>query len=50
MVLCFFVVVFLCPEAAEGSTCSGSDFKASQKIRPRLKASSDRLGEARNQT
>ena len=36
----------LCPGTPEGSTGSGSDFKASQKTEPRLKVSSDRLGEA----
>ena len=45
MVLCF-----LCPRAPESSTGSGSEFKASQKMGPQLKVSSDRLGEARNQT
>ena len=38
------VFVFLCPGAPEGSTGSGSDFKASQ-TGPQLKVSSDRLGE-----
>ena len=42
--------VFSCPGAPEASTGSGSDFKASQKIGPRLKVSSDRLGEAGNRT
>ena len=42
--LCFFVV--LCPGTPEGSTGSGSGFKASQKMGQRLKVSSDRLGEA----
>ena len=37
---------FLCPGTPEGSTGSGSGFKSSQKTEPRLKASSDRLGEA----
>ena len=32
--LCFFVVV--CPGAPEGSTGSGSGFKASHKMEPRL--------------
>ena len=45
MVLCF-----LCPGAPEGSTGSSSDFKASQKMEPLLKVSSDRLGEAGNLT
>ena len=31
-------------------TGSGSDFKASQKMEPQIKVSSNRLGEARNQT
>ena len=39
------VMWFLCPGASEGSTGSGSDFKASKKTGPRLKVSSDRLGE-----
>ena len=38
----------LCPGAPEGSTGSGSGLKASQKMGPLLKASSDRLGEAGN--
>ena len=42
--------VVLCPGNPEGSTGSGSDFKASQKTGQRLKVSSDRLGEARNRT
>ena len=40
----FFVV--LCPGTPEGSTGSGSGFKASQKTGQRLKVSSDRLGES----
>ena len=50
----FFVV--LCPGSPEGSTGSGSGFKVSQKTGQvsedgqRLKVSSDRLGEAGNQT
>ena len=44
----FFVV--LCPGTPEGSTGSGFGFKASQKTGQRLKVSSDRLGEAGNQT
>ena len=40
----FFVV--LCSGTPEGSTGSGSGFKASQKTGQRLKVSSDRLGEA----
>ena len=44
----FFVV--LCPGTPKGSTGSGSGFKASQKTGPRLKVSSDRLGEAGNRT
>ena len=47
--LCFFVVLF-CPGTPEGSTGSGSGFKASQKTGQRLKVSSDRLGEAGNRT
>ena len=35
----FFVV--LCPGTPEGSTDSGSDFKASQRTGPQLKVSSD---------
>ena len=46
--LCFFVV--LCPGTPEGSTGSGSGFKASQKTGQRLKVSSDRLGEAGSRT
>ena len=42
--------VDLCPGAPEGSTGSGSGFKASQKTGQRLKVSSDRLGEAGNRT
>ena len=42
--------VVLCQETPEGSSGSGSGFKASQKTGQRLKVSSDRLGEARNQT
>ena len=38
--------VVLCPGTPEGSTGSGSGFKASQKTGQRLKVSSDRLGEA----
>ena len=41
--------VVLCPGTPEGSTGSGSGFKASQKTGQRLKVSSDRLGEAGNQ-
>ena len=44
--LCF--LLFLCPGTPEGSTGSGSGFKASQKTGQRLKVSSDRLGEAGN--
>ena len=46
MVLWFF----LCRGAPEGSTDSGSGFKASQKTGQQLKVSSDRLGEAGNRT
>ena len=42
--------VVLCPGTPEGSTRSGSGFKASQKTGHRLKVSSDRLGEAGNRT
>ena len=42
----FVVFVVLCPGTPEGSTGSGSGFKASQKTGQRLKVSSDRLGEA----
>ena len=42
--------VVLCPGTPEGSTGSGCGFKASQKTGQRLKVSSDRLGEAGNQT
>ena len=44
------VFVILCPGTPEGSTGSGSGFKASQKTGQRLKVSSDRLGEAGNRT
>ena len=40
----------LCPGAPEGSTSSGSGFKASQKTGSQLKVSFDRLEEARNRT
>ena len=40
--------VVLCPGTPEGSTGSGSGFKASQKTGQRLKVSSDRLGKAGN--
>ena len=46
----FLVFVVLCPGTPEGSTGSGSGFKASQKTGPRFKVSSDRLGEAGNRT
>ena len=42
--------VVLCPGTPEGSTGSGSGFKAPQKTGQRLKVSSDRLGEAGNRT
>ena len=45
----FMLFVVLCPGTPEGSTGSGSGFKASQKTGQRLKVSSDRLGEAGNQ-
>ena len=38
------IFVVLCPGTPEGSTGSGSGFKASQKTGQRLKVSSDRLG------
>ena len=41
------IFVVLCPGTPEGSTGSGSGFKASQKTGQRLKVSSHRLGEAR---
>ena len=41
----FFLCVFLCMGAPEGSTSSGSGFIVSQKTWPWLKVSSDRLGE-----
>ena len=44
------VLRFLCPGTPEGSIGSGSGFKASQKTVPRLRISSDRLGEAGNRT
>ena len=44
----FMLFVVLCPGTPEGSTGSGSSFKASQKTGQRLKVSSDRLGEAGN--
>ena len=40
------ILVVLCPETPDGSTRSGSGFKASQKTGQRLKVSSDRPGEA----
>ena len=40
------VFVVLCSGTPEGSTGSGSGFKASQKKGQRLKVSFDRLGEA----
>ena len=46
--LCF--LCFLYPGTPEGSTRCGSGFKASQKTGQLLKVSSDRLGEAGNQT
>ena len=42
--------VVLCPGTPEGSTSSGSGFKASQKTGQRLKVLSDRLGEASTRT
>ena len=46
----FMLFVVLCPGTPEGSTGSGSGFKASQKTGQWLKVSSDRLGEAGNRT
>ena len=46
----FRLFVVLCPGTPEGSTGSGSGFKASQKTGQRLKVSSDRLGEGGNRT
>ena len=43
-------LVSLCLGTPEGSTGSGSGFKASQKTAQQLKDSSDRLGEAENRT
>ena len=37
------IFVVLCPGTLEGSTGSGSGFKASQKMGQQLKVSSDRL-------
>ena len=45
-----YAFVVLCQGTTEGSISSGSGFKASQKMGQRLKVSSDRLGEAGNQT
>ena len=42
--------VVLCPGTPEGSTGSGSGFKASQKTGQQLKVSYYRLGEAGNRT
>ena len=39
----FMLFVVLCPGTPEGSTGSGSGFKASQKTGQRLKVSSDRI-------
>ena len=44
------VLVVLCPNTHKGSTGSGSRFKASKKTGQPLKVSSNRLGEAKNQT
>ena len=46
----FMLFVVLCPGTPEGSTGSGSGFKASQKTGQRLKVSPDRLGKAGNRT
>ena len=42
--------VVLCPGTPEGSTSSGSGFKASQKTGQRLKVSSDKLIETTSST
>ena len=44
----FMLFVVLCPGTPEGSTGSGSGFKASQKTGQRLKVSSDRLAGSEN--
>ena len=44
------VFVVLGPGTPEGSTGSGTGYKASQKMGQGLKVSSDRLGVVRNQT
>ena len=44
------VFVVLCPGTPEGSTGSGSGFKASQKTGQRFKVSSDRLGNFKRKT
>ena len=46
----FMLFVVLCPGTPKGSTGIGSGFKASKKTGQRLNVSSDRLGEAGNQT
>ena len=46
----FMVLWSLMSRSTRRLTGSGSDFKASQKTGPRLKVSSNRLGEAGNQT
>ena len=46
----FMYFAVLCQRAPEGSTSSGSDFKASQKTGTQLKVSFDRLREAGNRT
>ena len=46
----FMGLWFLCPGTPEGSTGSCSGFKASQKTGLQFKVSSNRLGEAGNQT
>ena len=46
----FMLLLFFSPGTHEGSTGSGSGFKASQKTGQWLKVSSDRLGEAVNRT
>ena len=46
----FMGLWILCPGASGGSTDSGSDFNASKKTGPRIKVSSNRLGETGNWT
>ena len=46
----FIVLCSLCTGTPKSSTGCGSNFKVSQKMGPWLIVSSDRLGEAGNQT